>query len=167
MTLGHLLHLSSNKFGIWAGVSIQAVPQVVAAGFAYSAVAGKVATATKLARVLLLAPLMLLLHIFNRRQGNNSKAWYSYISPMIIGFVCMAVLNSFGLFNVKHVGGVSLHPQAWLQHASDFLIVMAMLSIGLATNLRKLLQDGHSSLLFGLLLMLVPTSLSLAILLIG
>src|SRR5262249_13194548 len=51
---GTLLHLSDNAFGVWAGTSIHAVPQVVAAAFAYSEPAGALATLVKLVRVTLL-----------------------------------------------------------------------------------------------------------------
>ena len=40
--LGHALGMTENEFGIWAGISIQATPQVMAAGFAYGEQAGEV-----------------------------------------------------------------------------------------------------------------------------
>ena len=53
--LGSLMHLSDGAFGVWAGTSIHAVPQVVAAGFAFSE-RRVLATLVKLVRVTLLAP---------------------------------------------------------------------------------------------------------------
>src|SRR6202042_1975499 len=53
--LGHLMAMSDKAFGIWAGLSIHQLPQVVAAGFDYSQPAGGQATVVKLARICLLA----------------------------------------------------------------------------------------------------------------
>ena len=50
--LAHLLHLNDLQMGLWAGATGQAVPQAIAAGFAYSQQAGTYATAIKLTRVL-------------------------------------------------------------------------------------------------------------------
>src|SRR5665647_30121 len=56
--LGGLLDMTQAEFGVWAGTSVHAMPQVVATGFAYGPDAGDIATIVKLVRVLLLAPLV-------------------------------------------------------------------------------------------------------------
>src|SRR4029450_10155743 len=57
--VGSLLALTRVEFGVWAGTSGHATPQVVATGFAYGPQAGDVATIVKLVRVLLLAPVVI------------------------------------------------------------------------------------------------------------
>ena len=59
--LGSLMGLSDGAFGVWAGTSIHAVPQVIAAGFAFSEKAGVLATLVKLVRVTLLAPYLIVM----------------------------------------------------------------------------------------------------------
>src|SRR4051812_19065760 len=53
------LALSNYQYGVLAGLTVYAVPQVLAAAFAVSALSGQVATAVKLARVLMLGPVVL------------------------------------------------------------------------------------------------------------
>ena len=48
--LGHYLNLTDMQYGIFSGAVIQAVPQVIAAGFAFSVLAGQVATIVKMVR---------------------------------------------------------------------------------------------------------------------
>ena len=57
--LGHLLGLSDNGFGIWAGTAVNDTSAVVAAGFAFSQAAGTTATIVKLTRTTLIIPLVL------------------------------------------------------------------------------------------------------------
>src|SRR5260370_4995190 len=56
---GGALHLSDAQFGVWAGASVHAVPQAVAAGFAYDPSAGTLATRGNVMRVGMSAPLLL------------------------------------------------------------------------------------------------------------
>ena len=61
--IGSHFKLSDQQFGVWSGISIQAVPQVIAAGLSYSANAGNIATLIKLVRVCLLGPFLIVLRI--------------------------------------------------------------------------------------------------------
>jgi uncharacterized membrane protein YadS len=61
--LPHLLHLDSWAYGLWSGASIHEIAQVAAASFQNSQRAGEMATVTKLARVMLLAPVVLALSV--------------------------------------------------------------------------------------------------------
>ena len=148
--LGHLLHMTAISYGIWAGASIQAVPQVLAAGYAFGAVAGQTAITVKLIRVFLLAPMLVIVSVVQGRRLKHEvetrKAWYRYIPPMIIGFVIMIVLNSFGWLN-------AVKPE--LNFICDFLIVITLVAMGLTTSFKVLMQGGHRALLLGLLAMLL------------
>ncbi len=57
--IGHLLHLSQNQFGIWAGIAIHDTSSVVGAAAKYGEVALKVATTVKLTRALWIVPVTL------------------------------------------------------------------------------------------------------------
>src|SRR6266700_3556718 len=71
---GGVLKLSDEAFGVWAGSTIHAVPQVVAAAFAYSQKAGTLATLVKLVRVTLLAPFVIVLMlIYARRRKTGAE----------------------------------------------------------------------------------------------
>ena len=49
---------------MWAGSSVHATPQVVAAGFAYGTEAAEIALVVKLVRILLLAPCVVLIGLW-------------------------------------------------------------------------------------------------------
>ena len=57
--IGHFIGLSDTGFGLWAGTAVNDTSAVVAAGFAYSHVAGAYATIVKLTRTTLIIPITL------------------------------------------------------------------------------------------------------------
>src|SRR5690606_31975522 len=63
------LALSDTEYGVLAGLTVYAVPQVIAAAFPVSVAAGQMATLVKLARVLLLGPVVLLLALLHRQPS--------------------------------------------------------------------------------------------------
>src|SRR5699024_1537947 len=56
---GHLLGMSDQGFGLWAGTAINDTSSVVAAGYSYSSAAGDHATIVKLTRATLIVPVCL------------------------------------------------------------------------------------------------------------
>jgi uncharacterized integral membrane protein (TIGR00698 family) len=70
--INHALPLSDAQYGVWAGLSMQAVPNALAAAFARSAAAGDIGTIVKMARVALLAPLALGLALWFRPRPENA-----------------------------------------------------------------------------------------------
>src|ERR1700722_19818725 len=97
--IGSLLRLSDGAFGVWAGTSIHAVPQVIAAGFAFSEKAGVLATLVKLVRVTLLAPyLIVMVFLSARRQGKNGAGLQIQVSrmvpPFLWGFLALAFIST-------------------------------------------------------------------------
>ena len=103
--IGHLAGMDDYQFGVWAGIGIQATPQVMAAGFAYSEAAGEIAVIVKLVRVLLLAPLLVGLGIWytrHKRQQQQAHVsrktrWTTLFPPFILGFIALAVANTLNL----------------------------------------------------------------------
>ena len=76
--LGHVLGLSDQSFGAWAGAAVHDVGQVIATASVWSDEAVKSAIVIKLARVCLLAPIVLILSIRHRRylvaQGEGAQS---------------------------------------------------------------------------------------------
>jgi uncharacterized integral membrane protein (TIGR00698 family) len=68
----HALALTDGQYGVWAGLSLQAVPNALAAAFARSDVAGEAGTIVKMARVALLAPIALGLALWFRPMERGS-----------------------------------------------------------------------------------------------
>ena len=76
-----------------AGLTVYAVPQVLAAAFAVSALSGQVATAVKLARVLMLGPVVTFFAFRARRSNAATISLRALVPWFVLGFV---VLAAFG-----------------------------------------------------------------------
>lgn len=132
--LAALLQLESEQAGLWAGASIHEIAQVVAAGGALGAGALTLAVIVKLARVLMLAPVMAVLSLQQRRHGAADGHRPPLVPLFVLGFLVMVLLRSF----------VSLPPPvldlgSLLQTA---LLAAAMFALGTGVKVRRLLQVG-------------------------
>ncbi len=151
--LGKLLELSDTAFGIWAGTSIQAVAQVIAAGFAYSETAGNISTIVKLVRILLLAPMIVILSLtFHNKQ---KQSWTTYIPPFIIGFIVLLCLNIANL----------IPSSPMISHTASFFITTGLAAIGLNTKIKPLIKQSPIPLAIGFASATILACVSLALIL--
>lgn len=134
--LGGLIHLNGLQYGALAGLTVYAVPQVLAAAAPFGAVATQTGTVVKLVRVLMLGPVILALSlIFRERALGAAKPGLSRLLPwFIIGFLVMIGLRSFDL-----IPPAALAPMA---AASGLLTVVAMAALGLQTDIRAVARAG-------------------------
>src|SRR4051812_6103964 len=95
----HPLALSHYQYGVLAGLTVYAVPQVLAAAFPVSVLSGQVGTLVKLVRVLMLGPVVLFFALRHRGEEGTEGGrggLTSYIPWFIIGFLLLAALRSTG-----------------------------------------------------------------------
>ena len=154
--LGHLMQMSQDGFGIWAGTAINDTSAVVAAAFSYGVPAGEVATITKLARTTMIIPVALGFALATR-QKHEGAGFYemSRVIPwFVFGFLGMALLNTAGALG-SHASLFSL--------GGRFFISVALAGVGLGANLRKLVKTGPRPLLLGLLVWLSVAVVSLLV----
>ena len=165
--LGHALGMSQTDFGIWAGISIQATPQVMAAGFAYGENAGEIAVIVKLVRVLLLAPMLILLGAWYAREKRRQEqayvseptSWTTLFPPFILGFLALALANTTHLlpdFTLHFqesafwsAGDMPLSMRKAVTGSSLFFVTMAMAGVGLGVHLKTLRKTGLKALYVG------------------
>ncbi|MFW0785423.1 putative sulfate exporter family transporter [Gordonia sp. CPCC 206044] len=89
--------LSDTQAGLWAGGSIHEVAQVVAAGGAIGGGALAVAVVVKLARVLMLAPVMAVLSVRQRRADTRTDVTRPPLIPLfVLAFLACVALRSTG-----------------------------------------------------------------------
>ena len=141
--LASALPLGELAYGLWSGASVHEVAQVVAAGFARGEASGEFATVTKLARVLMLAPLVLLMGLWAHRLSSRSDAC-SGRAPMpwfVFGFLGMVLLAGTGWIEAEWRSSANLVTQA--------LLAFALAAVGLETDLRKLVAQGWRPLALG------------------
>ncbi len=157
--LGHVLGMSDQSFGLWAGTAINDTSSVVAAGYTFSNAAGNLAVIVKLTRTLMIVPVTLVLAIYTSRKEKGKQAGSYNIAKIfpwfVLGFVAASVINTF----IPLPAGMS----TFLSQAGKFVIVMAMAAIGLNTNLVKLIKNGGKPILLGAICWVVLALTSLAV----
>ncbi|GAA1135528.1 YeiH family protein [Nesterenkonia lutea] len=143
--LGGLLGLGQQQMGVWIGASVHEVGQVVAAGGVVGAVALATATLVKLARVVLLAPVVAGISLAGRRRRTAEPAGVRKSPPLIplfvLGFLAMMILRS--------VTDVSESTVDFTADVTTMLLTTAMVGVGAAVDLRRLLRQGGPALLLG------------------
>ncbi len=137
--LAEPLGLAAGSYGILAGRTVYAVPQVLAATAPAGALAVQVGV-VKLVRVLMLGPLVVGLSLVRRGDGREAPAGRR-LPPLgrlvpwfVIGFVLLALARSLGL-----IPELLLQPVAT---AAMALTVLAMAALGLGVDLRGLAAAG-------------------------
>lgn len=133
------LALSHYQYGVVAGMSVYAVPQVLAATFPVSALSGEVGTLVKLVRVLMLGPVVLVFSVLSRRRararGSAQRLAIGKLVPwFIVGFIALAVLRSSGIIPVAVAAPV--------REASRLLTIVAMAALGLGVDVRSVARAG-------------------------
>ncbi len=132
------LRLSDYQYGVLAGLTVYAVPQVLAATFPVSALAAQVGTLVKLVRVLMLGPVVLIFTLITHHRtppGERSALAIGRILPwFIVGFLLLAALRTVGIVpgRIADAG----------RQASSALTVVAMAALGLGVDLRRLRSVG-------------------------
>lgn len=176
--LGAMLGLSQWAFGVWAGTSIHAVPQVVAAGFAYGADAGALATLVKLVRVTLLAPLVFVVAFVAARRRATGETTvkrpivhYARLVPWFVwGFVAFALLGSLGFIPTLRFESMALTGEPVevslvkvCKEIGKALLTLAMAALGLEVDLRVLVGVSVRALLAGVIASVALLGASLAL----
>ena len=131
-----LLGLSDYQAGLWAGGSIHEVAQVVAAGGTIGGAALGVAVIVKLARVLMLAPVMAVVSVRQRRSaGRSETSRKPPIMPLfVLSFILMMALRATGW-----LPDVALDLS---KSGESFLLAAAMFALGAGVHVKSLLSVG-------------------------
>jgi len=140
-----LLSMSETQYGVLAGLTVYAVPQVLAATAPIAAASVQIGTLVKLVRVLMLGPIVLALSVFG--QGFQEDTNEGGVKPaarrlavnklvpwFIIAFLGMAAVRSHGL-----IPEVALAPVA---KAATVLTIISMAALGLGVDIRVVARAG-------------------------
>lgn len=157
--IGIALHLDGVQYGALAGLTVYAVPQVIAAAAPIGPAAVQMGTLVKLVRVLMLGPVCLLLSLLALREESDGAAGarprlHQLVPWFIIGFLALVALRSFDL--VPHA---ALAP---MSHAATILTVVSMAALGLGVDVRTVASAGGRVTATVILSLLVLGGISLA-----
>ncbi len=146
-----LIHLSGMQYGVLAGLTVYAVPQVLAATAPVGIMAVHIGTLVKLVRVLMLGPVVLLLSLFASRlreetdelaphvtAGDRPKpgrtAIHRLVPWFILGFLALAGIRSAGLIPEAALGPIAA--------MANVLTVLSMAALGLGVDVRVVARAG-------------------------
>ena len=147
-TLGGMLGLSNDGFGLFAGSAVNDTSSVTATATAWDGIHGSntldQATIVKLTRTLAIIPITLVLAFKRTRDAEKSESTFNLkkIFPFFILFFILASVITT-VFNLP--GNIT----APIKDLSKFFIVMAMAAIGLNTNIVKLVKSGAKPIFMG------------------
>jgi uncharacterized integral membrane protein (TIGR00698 family) len=129
-----LLGYSDTQYGVLAGLTVYAVPQVLAATVPISAVSAQIGTLVKLVRVLMLGPVVVGLSLLRSRldvvgHGPAPRPGLRHLVPwFIVGFLLMAALRAQGLIPTPALAPILL--------ITKLLTIVSMAALGLGVDLR-------------------------------
>jgi uncharacterized integral membrane protein (TIGR00698 family) len=130
------LGYSNYQYGVLAGLTVYAVPQVLAAAFAVSVVSGQVATVVKLARVLMLGPVVVFLSLRRRSAAVTERSTRkpSLLPWFVVGFVLLAIVRSMGWLPDPAISASRVSAQ--------WLTIAAMAALGLSVDFASVKRVG-------------------------
>ncbi|KRR22804.1 hypothetical protein CQ14_00415 [Bradyrhizobium lablabi] len=137
-----LLGLSATQYGILAGLTVYAVPQVLAATVPAGIVSTQIGTLVKLVRVLMLGPIVVVLSLVaarrRKRHADQTKvaaiSAFKLVPWFITGFLALATLRSF-----HFVPDLVIAP---VTKTAAILTVLSMAALGLGVDVRVLSTVG-------------------------
>jgi uncharacterized integral membrane protein (TIGR00698 family) len=160
--LGHAFGFSDLSFGLWAGTAINDTSSVVAAGYAYSQVAGEYATIVKLTRTTMIIPVTAIFALVSALKKKNSAgagninfSLQNIIPWFIVWFLVASLLNTLGI--------LADPIPSYLNWLGKFMIILALTAVGLNANFRKFLKTGFKPVLLGLAVWFVVAVTSLVV----
>lgn len=131
-----LMNFSDTQSGIFMGVTIHNVAQVVGAGYMISDTAGETATIVKLMRVACLVPIIIIISLmFNRGSQTKPDTKPIQLLPLfMVGFIIIIFVNSLGL--------IPTHLNQGLGELSRWCLVIAVAALGMKTSIHEIIQVG-------------------------
>lgn len=165
--MGRYFQMSDIGFGLWTGTAINDTSSVVAAGYAFSDIAGGYATIVKLTRTLSIVPIVMIFAYVNQRikyketgiQGERKKVSIIKIFPwfilMFIGMVFvksildgLAISGTLSFINAENIKNIA----SLASKISKFAMVMALGAIGLKSDFKKLSKSGVRPMIHGFII---------------
>lgn len=146
--IGHWLGLSQEQFGTWAAIAIHDTSSVIGAAANYGNEALKVASVTKMLRILWIIPILLILAMVFSKSRKDFK-----FPLFIIGFIITSCLYSFipsyeGVFNVFYA-------------IAKQILVVSLFLIGSGVSFQIMKKVGSKILLQAVILWILVSTVAL------
>ncbi|MCF0155982.1 MAG: putative sulfate exporter family transporter, partial [Veillonella sp.] len=157
-SLGQFLHMSTPGFGLFAGTAVNDTSSVTATAAIWDGMMGTgtqaldYATIVKLTRTCAIIPIVLVLAaygVMKAKRNQTSQGEPVKVSKIFPHFIIYFVLASVFTTACIYFGAQASDFKP-LKELAKFMITMAMLAIGLNTNVVKLIKTGGKALALGL-----------------
>jgi uncharacterized integral membrane protein (TIGR00698 family) len=142
--LGHALAMSRLQFGVLSGLTVYAVPQVLAATAPMGATAMRVGTLVKLVRVLMLGPVCLVVSLLVRRFGPSATAGDGSAIAKGVAFVPWFIVGFLALAALRSAGAIPAAVLPFIGWTANVLTLLSMAALGLLTDLRAVARAGSA-----------------------
>ena len=147
--IGFALGMSGTGFGLWVGTAVNDTSSVVAAGYAFSELAGNIAVIVKLTRTLFIIPFVLMFSVISERieakaevteerKPVNIKKIFPYF---VMLFLLVVALRSTGIIPGNLVPALS--------KTSKYCMIIALSAIGLKTSYGDIKNIGLKPMILG------------------
>jgi uncharacterized integral membrane protein (TIGR00698 family) len=151
----HYLHLPATTFGVLAGATLHEVAQVMAAS-AVVPNALEPGAVTKLLRVVMLAPVVLVLGTLARRKKHGAPPTGGFRTQIIslwfvLGFLAVGALNTLLFQCLPHETELLAAWNRQILAVATFLMAMAMAGMGLQVDFGRLKTNGLRTAAVGLI----------------
>lgn len=157
--IGKALGMDQQAFGTWAAIAIHDTSSVVGAGQAYGNEALQVATTIKLTRALWIVPVALITSfLFPNKSGGKRKIM---VPLFIVFFIAALLLNTYVLSH--YTWGVQAGSIISELSKKGLTLTLFFIGAGLSKNVLK--SVGFKPLVFGILLWLIISVVSLLVIL--
>lgn len=126
--------LNELQYGVLAGLTVYAVPQVLAATAPVGTLSVQMGTLVKLVRVLMLGPVVLGLSLAAGRAGGKKPPLSRLVPWFILGFLALAALRA--------AGAIPTFALAPISTVAGILTVLSMAALGLGVDVRVVARAG-------------------------
>jgi uncharacterized integral membrane protein (TIGR00698 family) len=120
--------------GVFLGVTIHDVAQVVGAGYIISDETGELSTVVKLIRVACLVPVVVVISLVMHRRRSPDAAGGPLLPWFLVAFVVLVIVNS--------LGWVPAQAHTVLTPVSSWCLLTAVAALGVKTSLKSLTEVG-------------------------
>lgn len=162
--MGKYFNMSDIGYGLWTGTAVNDTSSVVAAGYAFSDIAGNFSVIVKLTRTLSIVPIVLIFSYINERLIRKSEV-NSITSDSAVAIAVNEkkkvdinkifpwfILMFIGMVAIKSTGILPDEISSSISRISKFLMVMSLGAIGLKTNFSKLSKSGFAPMVHGFII---------------
>jgi uncharacterized integral membrane protein (TIGR00698 family) len=163
--IGHLLHMSQQGYGMWAGLAVDNTAESVVTGALFGQDAGRWAVLAKTARSSFIGFVVLGYAVYWASRGQAARVankplflWQKF-PKFILGFLAISIFATLGGFDRAlhpHIApliglGFTKSQLAALTSFSNWAFLPAFAGVGLRTNMRDLVGQGWRPLVVGIL----------------